>query len=216
VNSNKKYAILGTVPNVAGSKCRKKKGNKMAKNQTIFVCGSCGNESPKWLGKCPVCGSWNTYYEEKVYKDKTSSEKVRVGTQVTKLKDVETNESKARVKTGYEELDRVLGGGIVPGSLILLGRWASEFGKSTLILQICNNVKFENETILYVSGEESARQVKLRADRLNIDNDNILFLGEANIDAVEEVIEAKNPSFMIIDSIQTMYSKDVQAAPRKH
>ncbi len=93
----------------------------MAKNQTVFVCNSCGNESPKWLGKCPACNSWNTYYEEKVYKDKTTSDKIRVGAQIVKLNDVGTKESIKRVKTGYEELDRVLGGGIVPGSLILLG-----------------------------------------------------------------------------------------------
>lgn len=184
----------------------------MAKNQIIFVCNSCGNESPKWLGKCPACGGWNTFYEEKVIKDKLSNEKKNLTAQVVKLKDVESSETKARVKTGYEELDRVLGGGLVPGSLILLGGEPG-IGKSTLILQICDNVKFENEQILYVSGEESGRQIKLRADRLKINNDNIMFLGEANIEIIQQVIDEKKPSFMIIDSIQTMYSSDIPAAP---
>lgn len=184
----------------------------MAKNQTIFVCGTCGNESPKWLGKCPACNSWNTYYEEKIIKDKSTNEKKAINAEVIKLKDVGTAEAIKRVKTGYEELDRVLGGGLVPGSLILLGGEPG-IGKSTLILQICNNVKFENNNILYVSGEESARQIKLRADRLKIDNDNIMFLGEANIEIIEEAIEHKKPDFMIIDSIQTMYSRDISAAP---
>ena len=184
----------------------------MAKNQTVFVCSSCGNESPKWLGKCPACNSWNTYYEEKIVKDKSNNERKSVKASVVKLNDVETSESISRVKTGYGELDRVLGGGIVPGSLILLGGEPG-IGKSTLILQICDKVKFENNKILYVSGEESGRQIKLRADRLNIANDNIMFLGESNIEIIEEVIEQDKPSFIIIDSIQTMYSDEISAAP---
>ena len=184
----------------------------MAKNQTVFVCSSCGNESPKWLGKCPACNSWNTYYEEKIVKDKSTNERKSVKAQVVKLNDVGTSESVSRVKTGYEELDRVLGGGIVPGSLILLGGEPG-IGKSTLILQICDKVKFENNKILYVSGEESGRQIKLRADRLNINNDNIMFLGESNIEIIEDAIEQDRPSFIIIDSIQTMYSDDISAAP---
>ena len=184
----------------------------MAKNQSVFVCSSCGNESPKWLGKCPACNSWNTYYEEKIVKDKSTNERKSVKAQVVKLNDVGTSESVSRVKTGYEELDRVLGGGIVPGSLILLGGEPG-IGKSTLILQICDKVKFENNKILYVSGEESGRQIKLRADRLNINNDNIMFLGESNIEIIEDAIEQDRPSFIIIDSIQTMYSDDISAAP---
>lgn len=184
----------------------------MAKNQTIFVCGTCGNESPKWLGKCPACNSWNTYYEEKLIKDKITNERKAVNAQVVKLKDVEISDTKGRVKTGFEELDRVLGGGLVPGSLILLGGEPG-IGKSTLILQICDKVKFENEQILYVSGEESGTQIKIRADRLKINNDNIMFLGEANIEIIQEVIEEKKPSFIIIDSIQTMYSSEITAAP---
>ena len=185
----------------------------MAKNQTIFVCSECGNESPKWLGKCPACSSWNTYYEEKVFKDKSSNERKLLSSQVVKLRDIGVNEKSKRYTTGYSELDRVLGGGLVPGSLILLGGEPG-IGKSTLILQICNMVRFdETNAILYVSGEESGRQIKLRADRLNIDSDNIEFLGEANIEFVEQAIEEKKPRLLVVDSIQTMYSKDVPAAP---
>ena len=185
----------------------------MAKNQTIFVCSECGNESPKWLGKCPACNSWNTYYEEKVFKDKSSNERKLLSSQVVKLRDIGVNEKSKRYTTGYSELDRGLGGGLLPGPLILLGGEPG-IGKSTLILQICNMVRFdETNAILYVSGEESGRQIKLRADRLNIDSDNIEFLGEANIEFVEQAIEEKKPRLLVVDSIQTMYSKDVPAAP---
>ena len=184
----------------------------MAKNQTIYVCSECGNESPKWLGKCPACGSWNTYYEEKIVKEKGSSERKSITAQTVKLSDIPKSERKERVKTGYEELDRVLGGGLVPGSLILLGGEPG-IGKSTLILQICDKVKFESGPILYISGEESGTQISLRAERLNIKNDNIMFLGEANIELIEEAIDERKPAFIVIDSIQTMYSSDIPAAP---
>lgn len=184
----------------------------MPKNQVVYVCSECGNESPKWLGKCPACNSWNTYYEEKIVKEKGNTERKKLNGEIVKLSDVPKSEGKQRVKTGYEELDRVLGGGLVPGSLILLGGEPG-IGKSTLILQICDKVKFESGPTLYVSGEESGTQISMRADRLKINNDNILFLGEANIEIVEQAIEDKKPGFMIIDSIQTMYSSDVPAAP---
>ncbi|MBQ6860156.1 MAG: DNA repair protein RadA [Clostridia bacterium] len=184
----------------------------MAKNQTIFVCSVCGNESPKWLGKCPACNSWNTFYEEKIIKDKVTKDRVVVSSQVVKLKAVDTKEAISRVPTGFSELDRVLGGGLVPGSLILLGGEPG-IGKSTLILQICDNVKIGDQKILYVSGEESARQIKLRADRLEIDNENIMFLGESNIEFIQNALEEYKPGLMIVDSIQTMYSSDIPAAP---
>ncbi len=184
----------------------------MAKNQTIFVCSECGNESPKWLGKCPACNSWNTFYEEKIIKDKVTKDRVSVSSQVVKLKAVDTKEAISRVATGFSELDRVLGGGLVPGSLILLGGEPG-IGKSTLILQICDNVKIGDQKILYVSGEESARQIKLRADRLEIDNENIMFLGESNIEFIQNALEEYKPGLMIVDSIQTMYSSDIPAAP---
>ncbi len=184
----------------------------MAKNQTVFVCNVCGNESPKWLGKCPACNNWNTYFEEKIIKDKITKERKSVNEQVVKLKEVDTKESVSRINTGFSELDRVLGGGLVPGSLILLGGEPG-IGKSTLILQICDNVKIGEQKTLYVSGEESARQIKLRADRLDIDNDNIMFLGESNIEFIQDAIEEHKPGLMIVDSIQTMYSSDIPAAP---
>lgn len=181
----------------------------MAKNQTIFVCSSCGNESPKWLGKCPACNSWNTFYEEKIVKTKQSNERKAISSEMLKLNSVEV-EKYSRYKTGYEELDRVLGGGLVQGSLILLGGEPG-IGKSTLILQICDKVKTDG-MVLYISGEESGSQIKMRADRLNIKNDNIMFLGETSIEIIEEAIEKSKPSLVIIDSVQTMYSEELSAA----
>lgn len=182
----------------------------MPKNQTIFVCSSCGNESPKWLGKCPACNQWNTFYEEKVVKDKATNQKRALASETIKLNSVETTRYE-RCKTGYEELDRVLGGGLVQGSLVLLGGEPG-IGKSTLIMQICDKVKVDGP-VLYVSGEESASQIKMRADRLNINNDNIFFLGETSIELIDESIEKIKPGLVIIDSIQTMYSDDLSAAP---
>ena len=182
----------------------------MPKNQTIFVCSSCGNESPKWLGKCPACNQWNTFYEEKVVKDKVTNQKRALASETIKLNSVETTRYE-RYKTGYEELDRVLGGGLVQGSLVLLGGEPG-IGKSTLIMQICDKVKVDGP-VLYVSGEESASQIKMRADRLNINNDNIFFLGETSIELIDESIEKIKPGLVIIDSIQTMYSDDLSAAP---
>ena len=182
----------------------------MAKNQTVFVCSSCGNESSKWLGKCPACNEWNTYYEEKVVKEKTTGNKFLAKAETVKLKEVETNRYE-RYKTGYEELDRVLGGGLVQGSLVLIGGEPG-IGKSTLILQICDKVKV-NGPILYVSGEESGSQIKMRADRLKINNDNIYFLGETSMQLIDETIDKIKPGLVIIDSIQTIYSDDITAAP---
>ena len=182
----------------------------MAKAKTIFVCSECGNESPKWLGKCPACGEWNTFFEEKVVGSTSSSSKDRSKpkAEVVKLNEVE-KKTTYRLKTGVEELDRVLGGGFVQGSLTLLGGEPG-IGKSTLILQICDNVKVDGK-ILYVSGEESAEQIKLRADRLEVQNDDLLFLGETDIDVVREAIGEIKPKLVIIDSIQTMYSDEISA-----
>jgi len=182
----------------------------MAKNQTVFVCSSCGNESGKWLGKCPACNSWNTYYEEKVIKEKSTGNRVLAKAETVKLKEVETNKYE-RYKTGYGELDRVLGGGLVQGSLVLIGGEPG-IGKSTLILQICDKVKV-NGPILYVSGEESGSQIKMRADRLKIDNENIYFLGETSMQLIDETIDNIKPGLVIIDSSQTIYSDDITAAP---
>ena len=186
----------------------------MAKgSKTVFVCSNCGNESSKWLGKCPACGEWNSFYEEKVVDTKSSNNSLRSSSssaEVIKLKTVETNKFE-RYPTGYGELDRVLGGGLVQGSLVLIGGEPG-IGKSTLILQICDKVKV-NGPILYVSGEESGSQIKMRADRLKIDNDNIFFLGETSMSLIEESIEKIKPGLVIIDSIQTIYSDDLTAAP---
>lgn len=137
----------------------------MAKNKTIFVCNECGYESSKWLGKCPACGSWNSFFEQKIVESKNSSLKAEKSSNniPQKLNLYEAKET-IRTSTGFEELDRVLGGGLVKGSLILLGGEPG-IGKSTLILQLCDKVKGDG-TVLYVSGEESAEQIKLRADRL--------------------------------------------------
>lgn len=185
----------------------------MAKAKTIFVCSSCGYESAKWLGKCPACNEWNSFYEEKILNTSgTSGGKSNIGKEKTmprKLKEVEGIET-SRTSTGIGELDRVLGGGLVKGSLVLVGGEPG-IGKSTLILQLCDKVKGEGK-VLYISGEESAEQVKIRADRLNINNDDLMFLGETNIDNIQDAIISINPKLVIIDSIQTMYSEEITSA----
>lgn len=181
------------------------------KAKTIFVCNECGYESAKWMGKCPACNSWNTFFEEKI------STKVESGKREKKIQEAPkplnsfVGQDAQRTSTGYAELDRVLGGGLVKGSLVLVGGEPG-IGKSTLILQICDKVKGEGK-VLYVSGEESAEQIKLRADRLNIKNDDILFLGETDIDIIDQNIEGLNPKLVIIDSMQTMYSEEISSAP---
>ena len=184
----------------------------MAKSKTIFVCNECGYESAKWLGKCPACNAWNSFYEEKLVKEKDGSfisDKKTKSSKPTTLNSIEGKEA-TRTSTGVGELDRVLGGGLVKGSLVLLGGEPG-IGKSTLILQICDKMQGEGK-VLYVSGEESAEQIKIRADRLDIKNDNILFLGETDIDLIAEAIKETNPKLVIIDSIQTMYSDEITSA----
>ncbi len=177
----------------------------MAKAKTVFVCNQCGYESAKWLGKCPACNEWNSFYEEKVVNTtKTASSKVK--SVPTLLNNIEGKEI-ARTSTKIGELDRVLGGGIVKGSLILIGGEPG-IGKSTLILEVCDKIE-GNGKVLYVSGEESAEQVKIRADRMKIKNENIMFLAETDIDIIEENILNMNPKLVIIDSIQTMYSSEI-------
>ena len=182
----------------------------MAKIKTIFVCSSCGYESPKWLGKCPACNEWNTFYEEKEQKIVAVDGKRKEASKPKALNSVEGKEA-FRMPTGYEELDRVLGGGLVKGSLVLVGGEPG-IGKSTLILQLCNKISSDGK-VLYVSGEESAEQVKIRADRLNITSENIMFLGETDIDCIDNEITNMNPKLVVIDSIQTMYSSDITSAP---
>lgn len=183
----------------------------MAKSSTVFVCNECGYESPKWLGKCPACNAWNTFFEQKIVETKSSSTGKKIKEKVVpkNLNEV-VGKDESRVDTGIGELNRVLGGGLVNGSLVLLGGEPG-IGKSTLILQLCDKILGEGK-VLYVSGEESAEQIKLRADRLEIKNNNIMFLGETDIDVIEEAILVMNPKLVIIDSIQTMYSEEITSA----
>ncbi len=183
------------------------------KASTVFFCSECGYESSKWLGKCPACNAWNTFVEEKVVVNtgKANNRDIeKVKGEIVKLNDVEKKQT-TRITTGVGELDRVLGGGFVNGSLVLLGGEPG-IGKSTLILQICDNVKVDGK-ILYVSGEESAEQIKIRADRLGIKNENLLFLAETDIDNVETALQTTGAKFVIIDSVQTMYSEEITSAP---
>ena len=150
----------------------------MAKAKTVFVCSECGNESPKWLGKCPACNSWNTFYEQKIEKYTETNKIEKKINNTPKPLNSYVGEEAQRTSTGYSELDRVLGGGLVKGSLILLGGEPG-IGKSTLILQLCEKIHGEGN-VLYVSGEESAEQIKLRADRLEIHNEQLMFLGETD------------------------------------
>ena len=182
----------------------------MAKAKTIFVCNECGYESPKWLGKCPACNSWNTFFEQKIEKYTETNKMEKKANNTPKPLNSYIGQEANRTSTGYAELDRVLGGGLVKGSLVLLGGEPG-IGKSTLILQLCEKVQGEGK-VLYVSGEESAEQIKLRADRLEVKKEDLLFLGETDIDIVKDAISEINPKLVIIDSIQTMYSSEITAA----
>lgn len=183
------------------------------KVKTVFFCNECGYETSKWLGKCPACGMWNTMVEERVKPEDSHSANTsfdRHKEKPKKLKEIEVVEED-RVKTGILELDRVLGGGIVKGSLVLVGGDPG-IGKSTLLLQMCQTV-CPGEVILYVSGEESQRQIKMRADRLGVENEQLLLLSETNLEDIVLAIETSRPSLVIIDSVQTMYSSAITSAP---
>ena len=182
----------------------------MAKTKTVFVCNECGYESAKWLGKCPACNSWNSFYEQKIEKVVEAVRLERKEPNLPRALNTYKGEETLRTTTGFSEVDRVLGGGLVKGSLILLGGEPG-IGKSTLILQLCDKVQGEGK-VLYVSGEESAEQIKLRADRLNINNEDIMFLGESDREVVNQAIIDINRNRVIIDSIQTMYSDELSAA----
>ena len=184
----------------------------MAKAKTVWVCSECGNEAMKWLGKCPACNEWDTFYEEQKIEKTVSKNRFSQGntnSEIVRLKDAKKKEY-TRVSSGLEEMDRVLGGGFVDGSLTLIGGEPG-IGKSTLILQLCSLIGYEGK-ILYISGE-SLEQIKLRADRLNIKNDNIYFLAETDMAVIEEKLENERPEFCIIDSIQTMFSGEITSAP---
>ena len=188
----------------------------MAKVKTVFFCNNCGAESAKWMGKCPQCGEWNTLVEEVVKDTKHSrTPSVRgVGTNTTKpvaLPDIEMS-AVSRIPTTYKEIDRVLGGGIVPGALMLLGGDPG-IGKSTLLLQVSQKVADTVGTVLYASGEESQLQLKLRAERLHINSERLHVIADTDLDHILEVALDPKPSLLVIDSIQTMFTADIEAAP---
>ena len=183
----------------------------MAKSKTVFFCGECGYESAKWLGQCPVCKAWNAFSEAPAIKKGGSSLKPGVAASLPiKIKDVSL-ESDERVTTGISELDRVLGGGIVKGSLVLVGGDPG-IGKSTLLLQMCAKLSDKNVSVLYVSGEESERQIAIRSERLGRQSSDMLLYCETDIEKIEAAIENGKPEVVIVDSIQTMYSSKADSA----
>lgn len=188
----------------------------MAKSKmaTVFFCQNCGYESSKWMGQCPGCREWNTMVEEKVAAkagSAGSSVRRKESVQPSSLSEVSIQEEE-RMSTHMAELDRVLGGGIVPGSLTLVGGDPG-IGKSTLLLQVCRHMAADGRKVLYISGEESLRQIKIRANRLGNFTDNLLLLCETSLEIIEETIRNMMPDITIIDSIQTMYHEDISAAP---
>src|SRR5437762_13846270 len=177
----------------------------MSKGQnTIFLCQSCGYESRKWLGKCPECGEWNSLVEERVITTKKGG--ARGGFRLREAKAIAYNEIEsqddARLPSGVNEFDRVLGGGIVPGTLVLLGGDPG-IGKSTLLLQVAERLSANGATVLYISGEESERQIKLRGERLGVKAANLLLLPETNLENIQREIDRVKPAAVIVDSIQT-------------
>ena len=188
----------------------------MAKGKTsVFFCQECGYESAKWMGQCPACKEWNTFVEETVDKKSISSsgkvKKESKAAQVLPLSAVKS-EKEERIVTGIAEFDRVLGGGIVRGSLVLVGGDPG-IGKSTLLLQVCRELSQKKVPLLYVSGEESLHQIKMRADRLGDFTDSLELLCETSLDIAKDVIQRKKPEVVVIDSIQTMYNEEVSSAP---
>ena len=186
----------------------------MAKGRTtVFFCQSCGYESPKWLGPCPGCREWNTFVEETVEKKSAgrAREERRAAAVPVCLSSIEMKEEQ-RIRSGSEELDRVLGGGIVPGSLVLVGGDPG-IGKSTLLLQVCRTLSSDGHEVLYISGEESLKQIRLRADRIGTFSDRLRLFCETNLDIIQDTIRSSRPEIVIIDSIQTMYSENISSAP---
>ncbi|WP_102264837.1 DNA repair protein RadA [Mesobacillus jeotgali] len=189
----------------------------MAKRKTKFMCQECGYESPKWMGKCPGCGQWNKMVEEVESTGSTrrgafaNTGNTGVTAKATPITSIETV-SEPRITTDLNELNRVLGGGVVRGSLVLIGGDPG-IGKSTLLLQVSYQLAKKAHSVLYISGEESMRQTKLRADRLGVTSDNLLVYSETNLQEISLTIENTNPDFVIVDSIQTIFHPEVTSAP---
>ena len=184
---------------------------------TVYVCQKCGHQSRKWLGKCPDCGEWNTFVEERArVAAKKEGMASRGGFSLREVKPVAyaeiESQDDARVSSGIEEFDRVLGGGVVPGSLILIGGDPG-IGKSTLLLEVADKLSETGQTVLYVSGEESERQIKMRGERLGIAATNLYLLPETNLENIFDTIERMNPDAVIVDSIQTVFSSNIESAP---
>lgn len=183
----------------------------MAKSKTVFFCQNCGNEFSKWVGQCPACKEWNTLVEEE---KRVTTGKVKGAVSGTrepvKISEVVSSEGE-RFSTGIPELDRVLGGGLVKGSMTLIGGDPG-IGKSTLLLQVCNHMARMGRRVLYISGEESMQQIRIRAERLGTLQD-LYLLCETNLEMIEEVLRKENPEVVVIDSIQTMYAEEVASAP---
>lgn len=185
----------------------------MAKAKTVFYCTNCGNESPKWQGRCPGCGQWNTmveHIEKPTPAGRAKAAPAGMGSTPKRLHDVDTGDE-IRFHTGMGELDRVLGGGAVEGSLVLVGG-APGIGKSTLLLQICANICKERR-VLYASGEESERQLKLRAERLGVSSDELFILSETRLGDILAAVDEIKPDVLIADSVQTLYSEDNESSP---
>lgn len=181
------------------------------KEKTVYFCTECGNESPKWAGRCPSCGAWNAMVEQRAEKAKHPSganRSIPHNVKVTNITDIDTSDE-IRFSTGMGELDRVLGGGAVKGSLVLVGG-APGIGKSTLMLQICQQLGMQNK-VLYVSGEESIHQLKMRAKRLGVDSANLFVVSETRLSDILEAVEREQPDVLIIDSIQTLYNEELDS-----
>jgi DNA repair protein RadA/Sms len=187
----------------------------MAKRKTVYLCQDCGYESPKWMGKCPGCSQWNSMVEEIIKPSTTQSRGFVSSIHTNKKPEPITTikrEKEPRIDTQLSELNRVLGGGIVPGSLVLVGGDPG-IGKSTLLLQTSSHLAMISHKVLYISGEESIKQTKLRADRLGINSDNLYVHAETDLELIEKAIEEVNPTLVVIDSIQTVYRQEVTSAP---
>ena len=180
--------------------------------KTVFFCQNCGYESGKWMGQCPACREWNTFTEEVIEK-KTGVKAAdhASASEPVKLSSIQSGEE-SRISSGSPELDRVLGGGIVQGSLVLVGGDPG-IGKSTLLLQVCKNLTDRGRRVLYISGEESMQQIKMRAERIGEIGEDMLLLCETSLEVIKTAIQKVNPEIVVIDSIQTMYHEDVSSAP---